>query len=88
MNLNYCRVRAFPFGPDVIDFIAHHERVLVVEQNRDAQLRSLLVLDGQVDQTKLIATLFYDGMPLDAKRVTDAVRSYLTGQGSDLRTSA
>lgn len=73
INLNYCRVKAFPFTTAVEDFIARHERVFVVEQNRDAQLRSLLILDAGADPSKLIATLFYDGMPLDARRVVEKI---------------
>ena len=47
IGLNYCRVKAFPFNDDVKDFIDKHERIYVIEQNRDAQLRSLLVFDEQ-----------------------------------------
>ncbi|MFK8015023.1 MAG: 2-oxoacid:acceptor oxidoreductase subunit alpha [Gammaproteobacteria bacterium] len=88
LPVNYCRVRGFPFGDDVIQFIARHERVFVVEQNRDAQLRSLLILEAGIAQSKLVATLFYDGMPLDACRVTDAVRTHLQASDADVRTSA
>jgi len=73
VNLNYCRVRAFPFGEDVREFIAQHDVVYVVEQNRDAQLRSMLMLDIDADPSKLVSLLHYDGMPLNARFVIDKV---------------
>ena len=73
VGLNYCRVKAFPFTESVIDFIDKHERVYVVEQNRDAQLRSLLILDANADPGKLVSMLHYDGMPVNASFVIDRV---------------
>ncbi|WP_405235885.1 2-oxoacid:acceptor oxidoreductase subunit alpha [Lentisalinibacter orientalis] len=74
VKLNYCRVKAFPFGEAVQDFIAKHDRVYVVEQNRDAQLRSLLILDAGIDQKKLVPVLHYNGMPMNAGFVVDRIR--------------
>ncbi len=73
IGLNYCRVKAFPFSQSVRDFIDKHDCVYVVEQNRDAQLRSLLVLDIEASQQKLVSLLHYDGMPLGANFVVDRV---------------
>jgi 2-oxoglutarate ferredoxin oxidoreductase subunit alpha len=73
IGLNYCRVKAFPFNDDVKDFIEKHERVYVVEQNRDAQLRSLLILDAEIDPKKLGSMLHYDGMPINAEFVVRKV---------------
>ena len=73
IGLNYCRVKAFPFTQSVIDFVNKHERVYVVEQNRDAQLRSLLMLDANSDDEILISMLHYDGMPINASFVVDRV---------------
>ena len=73
IGLNYCRVKAFPFTQSVMDFVNKHERVYVVEQNRDAQLRSLLMLDANSDDEKLISMLHYDGMPINASFVVDRV---------------
>ncbi len=73
IGLNYCRVKAFPFNDAVKGFIDKHERVYVVEQNRDAQLRSLLILDAEADQEKLISMLHYDGMPINAQFVIEKV---------------
>jgi 2-oxoglutarate ferredoxin oxidoreductase subunit alpha len=72
-SVNYCRVKAFPFDESVKEFIGKHERVYVVEQNRDAQLRSLLMLDLEVDAAKLAPVLHYDGMPLPASFVLTKV---------------
>ncbi len=73
LNLNYCKVRAFPFGDAVREFIELNDVVYVVEQNRDAQLRSLLMLDIDVDPTKLVSLLHYNGMPINAGFVVDRV---------------
>lgn len=72
-KLNAMRIRAFPFTEDVEAFCARHDRIFVVEQNRDAQMRSLLMIEAGVPGDKLIATLNYDGAPLTAAFVRDAV---------------
>ena len=71
--LNYCRVRAFPFSDAVREFIEQHEVVYVVEQNRDAQLRTLLMLDSVADPAKLVPLLHYNGIPLNAGFVVTRV---------------
>lgn len=73
IGLNYCRVKAFPFGDSVWDFIDKHEVVYVVEQNRDAQLRALLILDAEAPPNKLVALLHYNGMPLTAGFVVNRI---------------
>ncbi len=73
VGLNYCRVRAFPFTEAVRDFIDQHDVVYVVEQNRDAQLRTLLIDDIDADQKKLVSLLHYDGMPMNSGFVVDGV---------------
>jgi len=73
-KLNYCRVKGFPFGKAVTDFIDKHDRVYVVEQNRDAQLRSLLILDAGIDPKKLVPVLHYNGLPMHAGFVADRIR--------------
>jgi len=67
MHFDALRVRAFPFPEEVYDFIADHEQVFVVEQNRDAQLRMLLVNEGTADPSRLISILHYDGTPITAR---------------------
>jgi 2-oxoglutarate ferredoxin oxidoreductase subunit alpha len=71
--LNYCRVRAFPFSDEIKEFIDKHEVVYVVEQNRDAQLRTLLILDCESEPSKLVSLLHYNGMPLNADFVVENV---------------
>lgn len=73
VSLNYCRVRAFPFSDSIKEFIDKHDVVYVVEQNRDAQLRTLLILDSQVDPAKLVPVLHYNGIPLNPGFVVDRV---------------
>ncbi|MBT8081586.1 MAG: 2-oxoacid:acceptor oxidoreductase subunit alpha [Gammaproteobacteria bacterium] len=73
VGLNYCRVKAFPFTDAVRDFIDAHDLVYVVEQNRDAQLRTLLINDIEADQGKLVPLLHYNGMPINAGFVVEGV---------------
>ena len=71
-NLDYMRIRAYPFAHEIHDFVASHDRVYVVEQDRDAQLASLLKLDLTADQAvKLRSILHYNGLPLDARTITE-----------------
>jgi len=74
IEAGYCRIRGYPFNDQVADFIGRHERVYVVEQNRDAQLAGLLRLDLSDDLVKkLRRVLHYDGLPIDARSVTDSI---------------
>ena len=71
-KVDYMRIRAYPFAHEIHDFVASHERVYVVEQDRDAQLASLLKLDLTADQVvKLRSILHYNGLPLDARTITE-----------------
>ncbi|MCU1260414.1 MAG: ferredoxin oxidoreductase, partial [Bryobacterales bacterium] len=71
--MSYMRVRGFPFDECVADFIEEHDYCFVVEQNRDAQLRSLLVLETPVAKESLRSVLFYGGFPLSARHVTESI---------------
>ena len=72
VSVDYQRIRAFPFAHEVHDFVASHERVYVVEQNRDAQMASLLKLDLPGEQVaKLRSILHYNGLPVDARTITE-----------------
>ena len=74
VKTSYFRLRAYPFTPDLATFVDAHERVYIVEQNRDAQLRQLLKLELSPErQTKLRSILHYSGLPIDARTVTDDV---------------
>jgi 2-oxoglutarate ferredoxin oxidoreductase subunit alpha len=71
---SYLRVRAYPFAEEVKDFVRRHDRVYVVDQNRDAQLQGLMRLDFEADLiTRLRSLRYYGGLPLDARTVTDEV---------------
>jgi 2-oxoglutarate ferredoxin oxidoreductase subunit alpha len=72
LETDYLRIRAFPFTREIHEFIATHDRIYVIEQNRDAQMLSLLKLDLPAeDATKLRSVRHYNGLPIDARSVTD-----------------
>lgn len=77
INIDALRLKAFPFNKTVEDFINSHKRIFVVEQNRDAQMRSLLLIDACSDGSKLIPVLNYDGLPITAeyivKHITEVI---------------
>ncbi len=75
--LNYMRVRAFPFDDAVREFLAAHETVFVVEQNRDAQLKALLVSEAEASAERLESILHYDGLPIDCRCIVDAIGARL-----------
>jgi 2-oxoglutarate/2-oxoacid ferredoxin oxidoreductase subunit alpha len=76
-RLDQLRVRAFPFHRDVVDFIANHQLVFVVEQNRDAQLRMLIVNECGIDPKRLVPVLHFDGTPITARFVANAIAEHL-----------
>jgi 2-oxoglutarate/2-oxoacid ferredoxin oxidoreductase subunit alpha len=67
LHFDALRIRAFPFHEQVADFIAEHDQVFVVEQNRDAQMRMLIVNECGVDPARLTPVLQYDGTPITAR---------------------
>ncbi|HEY8053693.1 MAG: 2-oxoacid:acceptor oxidoreductase subunit alpha [Steroidobacterales bacterium] len=77
VNVDYMRVRAFPFGEEVEKFLAAHEVLFVVEQNRDAQLRALLTLETAVDKSKLRSLLHYSGLPISSRFIVEGVLAEL-----------
>jgi len=84
--LDRIRVRAFPFADAIADFIAEHERVFVVEQNRDAQLRALLINECGIDPAKLVSVLHYDGNPMTARFVEREIAEQATLFGVAFRS--
>jgi 2-oxoglutarate ferredoxin oxidoreductase subunit alpha len=76
-RLDILRVRAFPFHQDVPDFIADHDFVFVVEQNRDAQLRMLIVNECGIDPVRLVPILHYDGTPITARFIARGIGDHL-----------
>ena len=73
IHLDAMRLRAYPFPANVAEFIAAHEQVFVVEQNRDGQMRRLLVDELEVDPKRLPPVLHYDGTPITARFITQAI---------------
>ena len=76
-SLDTLRVRAFPFHNDVADFVADHDFVFVVEQNRDAQLRTLMINECGLDPVRLVPVLHYDGTPITARFIARAIAEHL-----------
>jgi 2-oxoglutarate ferredoxin oxidoreductase subunit alpha len=83
--LDYMRVRAFPFGDEVEKFLAEHRTIFVVEQNRDAQLRSLLTLETAVEKAKLRSLLHYDGLPISSHFIIEGVLAEVAPGGGRLK---
>jgi len=80
LHLDALRVRGFPFAQEIYDFVAAHERVFVIEQNRDGQLRTLLINEGEIDPSRLTAVLHYDGTPITARFIAGAVQDLMAGR--------
>jgi 2-oxoglutarate ferredoxin oxidoreductase subunit alpha len=77
ISLDAMRVRAFPFGAAFRDFINAHEKVFVIEQNRDAQFKSLMMIELGTNPEKLVSVLNYDGMPITADFIFNQIKSNL-----------
>ena len=73
VQLDYMKIRAFPFSKEVRSFLSSHQRIYVVEQNRDAQLRTLLINEAGGRAEQLIEALHYNGMPIPATSVVSTV---------------
>jgi 2-oxoglutarate ferredoxin oxidoreductase subunit alpha len=86
--LDYMRVRSFPFTEDVERFLAAHELLFVVEQNRDAQLRALLTLETAVEKSKLRSLLHYSGLPISSHFIVEGVLAELEPRSSAARRDA
>jgi 2-oxoglutarate ferredoxin oxidoreductase subunit alpha len=77
IHLDTLRLRAFPFHDEVMDFITSHERIFVVEQNRDAQMRTLVTTELEIDPARLVPILHYDGTPITARFIVKAIADML-----------
>jgi 2-oxoglutarate ferredoxin oxidoreductase subunit alpha len=77
IHVDYMRIRAFPFTSEVEAFLASHRKVFVIEQNRDAQLKSLLTLETAVEKSKLHSILRYSGLPMTSRGIVEAVLAEL-----------
>jgi 2-oxoglutarate ferredoxin oxidoreductase subunit alpha len=85
MHLDYMRVRGFPFGKEVEEFLASHAALFVVEQNRDAQLRGLLTLETAVEKAKLHSILHYSGLPISSSVIVEGILAEL-GDAAKVRS--
>jgi 2-oxoglutarate ferredoxin oxidoreductase subunit alpha len=77
VHVDYMRIRGFPFGKVVEDFLATHDTIFVVEQNRDGQLRNLLALETDCNKDKMISVVYYGGQPLSKGHVLQGLAPYL-----------
>jgi len=73
MHFDRMRIKSFPFGPEVSEFIHDHDEIYVVEQNRDAQMRTLLINELDINPSKLKKVLNYDGMPITADFIASTI---------------
>ncbi len=77
IHLDALRIRAFPFSDEVVEFVRRHERVFLVEQNRDAQLRTLLINECSIDPARVVPVLHFDGTPITARFIIGAISERL-----------
>lgn len=77
LNLNSMRIRSFPFCTAVKDFINQHEKVFVIEQNKDAQMRSLLINELEINPSQLLKVLHFDGTPITAESIVQQVNTFI-----------
>lgn len=87
ISLNTLRIRSYPFGPEVAEFVETHDKIFLVEQNRDAQMKSLLTLDLGIDPKKIVSILYYGGFSISADYIVDEVMEhYVVNKLPRLRT--
>ncbi|WP_373494981.1 2-oxoacid:acceptor oxidoreductase subunit alpha [Aquiflexum sp.] len=77
IEVDAIRIKAFPFGAEVLEFVHSHELVFVIEQNRDAQMRSMMMIEMETNPAKLIPVLNYDGMPITADAIKNQITNHL-----------
>ena len=80
--LDAMRLRAFPFNLEVWEFIEDHDLLFIVEQNRDGQMRTLIMAEGGIIPDKLVSVLCFDGQPITADFISNKISSHLTGRPS------
>ncbi len=79
--LDTLRIRAFPFHGEIADFALRHEKVFVIEQNRDGQMRTLLINEAGLDPARLVPVLHYDGTPITERYITAEIASWFHKRG-------
>jgi 2-oxoglutarate ferredoxin oxidoreductase subunit alpha len=88
IQMDTLRIRAFPFSDEVYDFVHAHDQVFLIEQNRDAQMKTLLVNEGAIDPARFISILHYDGTPITARFITGAIAARVLGLRENTRQAA
>ena len=78
ISVDAIRIKAFPFNKTVADFMEEHDEIFVIEQNRDAQLRTIIMNELEIPPNKLTSILNYDGMPITAKTIVDGIQAHLS----------
>ncbi len=81
-EFNSMRLRSYPFSEEVNDFVDRHELLFVIEQNRDGQMRTLLINELDCDPRKLVSLVHYDGMPIPVQSVVEGIQNHLNLQNS------
>ena len=76
ISFDTCRVRSFPFSDQVVSFVNSHEVIFIVEQNRDAQMRTLLINEEDFDPSKLVSILYYAGLSMSANVIQEQISDY------------
>jgi 2-oxoglutarate ferredoxin oxidoreductase subunit alpha len=82
IHANYLRIRAFPFTREVMGFLRDHDTVFVVEQNRDAQMKSLLMLEYNDIADRMVSILHYNGMPISSECVVQGVSEHVKSEAA------
>ena len=80
MKIDAMRIRAFPFNLEVWEFIEDHDLIFIVEQNRDGQMRTLIMAEGGIVPDKLVSILCFDGQPITAEHITNKINAHLSGK--------
>ncbi|MDG2060480.1 MAG: 2-oxoacid:acceptor oxidoreductase subunit alpha [SAR86 cluster bacterium] len=87
IQLDGMRIRAFPFNLEVWEFIEDHDLIFLVEQNRDGQMKTLIMAEGGISAEKLVSILCYDGQPITADLISSKIRDYLLSNSEQLAVS-
>lgn len=80
MKIDAMRIRSFPFNLEVWEFIEDHDLIFIVEQNRDGQMRTLIMAEGGIIPDKLVSILCFDGQPITAEHITNKINAHLSGK--------
>jgi 2-oxoglutarate ferredoxin oxidoreductase subunit alpha len=80
LKIDAMRIRAFPFNLEVWEFIEDHDLLFIVEQNRDGQMRTLIMAEGGIIPDKLVSILCFDGQPITAKHITNKINTHIPGK--------